>query len=227
MAHVRLVAVASVLVAAVAVATAGAVTEVVTLSIRQYVNANKVRVLVWYGQVAGSGGNLIEVQARDCGAAGPFYTLAETTPSPGGGYEVESQSSVPPYGSVRWSAGQTYRTRWGDQLSEAVAGPRFPLRPWTEKVPRRRAWKVHVNHNGFPPNLTLAGKAVVLQRKRGQSWSTYKQAPLKRKPHLKHGAYNHEAVFEVPARGLTLRALVPAKTAGQCWLLGVSEPWRS
>ena len=36
----------------------------------------------------------------------------------------------------------------------------------------------------------------------------------------KHGAYNHEAVFEVPTRGLTLRAFVPAKTAGQCWHAG-------
>jgi hypothetical protein len=207
-------------------ASAGAVNEVVTLSLRQYVNANKVRVLVWYGQVSGPGGELIEVQARDCGTEA-FHTIAETKPGAGGGYEIESQSSVPPYGTVRWSAGQTYRTRWGDQLSEPAAGPRFPLRPWQEKVPRKRAWKVHVNHYGFPLNLTLAGKQVVLQRKRGQSWTAYKSAKLKRVPHLKHGAYNHEAVFEVPSRGLTLRAFVPAKTVGQCHLPGASEPWRS
>lgn len=221
----RLVALA-VLAAAVAVGTAGAVTEVVTLSLRQYVNANKVRVLVWYGQVSGSGGELVEVQARDCGTK-PFYTLAETKPGAGGAYEIESQNPDPPYGSVRWSAAQTYRARWGDQLSEAVAGPRYPLTPWTEKVPRKRAWKVHVNSNGFPLSLTLAGKAVVLQRKRGQSWSLYKSAPLKRRASLKLGAYNHEAVFDVPRRGLTLRALVPAKTAGQCHLPGTSEPFRS
>ncbi|HEU0302985.1 MAG TPA: hypothetical protein VFR32_00240, partial [Gaiellaceae bacterium] len=128
------VALVGALVAAVAVATAGAVNEVVTLSLRQYVNANKVRVLVWYGQVSGGGGDLVEVQARDCGTKA-FYKLAESMPSPGGVYEIESQSSVPPYGSIRWSAAQTYRARWGDQLSEPVAGPRFPLRPWTEKVP--------------------------------------------------------------------------------------------
>jgi hypothetical protein len=216
-----------VLVAAVAVATAGAMTEVVTLSLRQYVNANKLRVLVWYGQVSGPGGELIEVQARDCGTAGPFYTLAETKPGPAGGYEIESESSVPPYGSVRWSAAQTYRARWGGQLSDPVAGPRFPLTPWTEKVPRRRAWKVHVNTNGFPLSLTLAKKKVVLQRKDSGKWIRYKQALLVRKPHLKHGAYNHEAVFDVPARGLTLRALVPATTAGQCWLPATSDPFRS
>ena len=201
--------------------------QAVTLSLRQYVNANKVRVLVWYGQVSGgAGGNRVEVQARDCGTKA-FYKIAETTPGPGGGYEIESQSSVPPYGSVGWSAAQTYRARWGDQLSTPVAGLRFPLQPWTEKVPRRRAWRVHVDNGGFPLNLTLNGKPVVLQRKRGGAWARYKTALLKRKASLKLGAYNHEAVFEIPTRGLTLRALVPAKTAGQCWLPGTSEPWRS
>jgi hypothetical protein len=191
------------------------------------VNANKVRVLVWFGQVSGSGGGeLIEVQARDCGTDA-FYAIAETKPGPGGGWEIQSENPDPPYGSVRWSGAQTYRARWGDQLSTPVEGLRFPLKPWSEKVPRKRAWKVHVNHQGFPLNLTLAGKQVVLQRKRGQSWSAYKTAKLKRKPHLKHGAYNHEAVFEVPTRGLTLRAFVPAKTVGACHLPGASEPWRS
>jgi len=209
-------------------ATAGAVNQVVTLSLRQYTNANKVGVLVWYGQVSGgAAGEHVEVLARDCGTK-PFYRIAETDTGPGGGWEIQSQNPDPPYGSIRWSAAQTYRARWGDQLSAPVAGLSFPLRPSAEKVPRRRAWSVRVNHNGVPLNLTLAGKPVVLQRKRGQAWVLYKSAPLKRKPSLEYGgAYNHEAVFEVPARGLTLRALVPAKTAGQCWLPGTSEPWRS
>jgi hypothetical protein len=208
-------------------ATAGAVNQVVTLSLRQYTNANKVRVLVWYGQVSGSGGGeLVEVQARDCGTK-VFYKLAETKPGSGGAYEIESQNPDPPYGSIRWSAAQTYRARWGDQLSAPIPGLRFALTPWAEKVPRKRAWKVHVDHNGFPLSLKLAGKPVVLQRKRGQSWARYKSAPLKWKASLEHGAYNHEAVFEVPTRGLTLRAFVPAKTAGACHLPGASEPFRS
>ena len=207
-------------------ATAGAVNQAVTLQLRQYTNANKVRVLVWYGQVSGVGGELVEVQARDCGTKA-FYKVAETKPGPGGVYEIESQNPDPPYGSIRWSAAQTYRSRWGDQLSEPVPGLRFPLTPWTEKVPRKRAWRVHVNHNGFPLNLTLAGKPVVLQRKRGPHGSATRVRHCDGKPSLKHGAYNHEAVFEVPTRGLTLRAFVPAKTAGQCHLPGASEPFRS
>ena len=222
------VALVAAVVTGLVAATAGAVNQAVTLSLRQYTNANKVRVMVWYGQVSGSGGETVWVQARDCGTKS-FYKIAETKPSAGGTYEIESESSVPPYDRVRWSAAQTYRASWGDQLSESVAGPRFPLIPWTEKVPRRQAWKVHVNHNGFPLSLTLDGKRVVLQRKRGQSWALYKTARLKRKASLdpKIGAYNHEAVFEVSTRGLMLRVLVPAKTAGQCHLPGTSIPWRS
>jgi hypothetical protein len=207
-------------------ATAGAVNEVVTLSLRQFTNANKVRVLVWYGQVSGSGGPLVEVQARDCGTKA-FYKIAEAPPGTGGGWEIQSQNPDPPYGSVQWKAAQTYRAHWGDQVSAPIAGLKFPLTPWAEKVPRKRAWKVHVNHNGFPLNLKLGGKPVVLQRKRGDSWARYKSAPLKWKASLKHGAYNHEAVFDVPARGLTLRAFVPASTVGACHLPGASEPWRS
>ena len=145
------------LVAAVAVATAGAVNQAVTLQLRQYTNANKVRVLVWYGQVSGVGGELVEVQARDCGTKA-FYKVAETKPGPGGVYEIESQNPDPPYGSIRWSAAQTYRARWGDQLSEPVPGLRFALKPSVEKVLRRRAWRVRVNHNGLPLNLKLDGK---------------------------------------------------------------------
>lgn len=219
-------ALVAVVVTGLVAATAGAVNEVVTLSLRQYVNANKVRVIVWYGQVSGGGGELVEVQARDCGAK-TFSTIAEARPGPGGTYEIESQSSVPPYPVVRWSAAQTYRARWGDQLSTPVAGPRFPLRPWAERASRQRAWRVHVNPNGFPLGLNLTGKPVVLQRRRGESWTSYQSAPLRRKASLKHGAYNYEAVFEVPVRGLTLRAFVPAKTAGQCWLAGASDSWRS
>ena len=112
------------LVAAVAVANAGAVTDVVTLSVRHYVNANHVRVLVWYGQVSGSGGELVEVQARDCGTAGPFYTIAETAPPSAGATRSRANSPCLPMGSDGQRA-QTYRAHWGDQLSEPSPGRGF------------------------------------------------------------------------------------------------------
>jgi hypothetical protein len=36
-----------------------------------------------------------------------------------------------------------------------------------------------------------------------------------------------EAVFAVPTRGLTLRALVPARSAAPCYTANVTSTWRS
>jgi hypothetical protein len=195
----------------------------VTLSLRQYTNANKVRVLVWYGQVAnGAAGEHVEVLARDCGTK-PFYRIAETQTAAGGGWEIQSQSSEPPYGSVRWSGGQTYRARWGNELSNTIT-LRFPFTAvGVKKISARRAWKVFLNTG----DKDWTGKVVELQRRNGGKWVRFKVAKLVRKPSFTLGAYNHETVFEVPARGLTLRILVPAKTAAPCSLSGASDSWRS
>ena len=216
------VALIAAFVTALLATTAGAMNQVVTLSLRQYVNANKVRVLVWFGQVSGPGRELVEVQARDCGTKA-FYTIAETAPAPGGGWEIESQNPDPPYGSVRWSLGQTYRARWRDELSNTITY-RLPYTGhYATKIAGRRDWKVYVN----PGDKDWTGKVVELQRRSGGKWTRYKVAKLVRKPSLKLGAYNHEAVFAVPARGLTLRAFLPAKTVAPCHLPGASEPFRS
>jgi hypothetical protein len=220
----KLVALAVTAVAVAAgVASAGSSQADVTLSLRQYTNANKVRVLVWYGQVAsGAAGEHVEVLARDCGTK-QFYRIAETDTGPGGGWEIQSQNPDPPYGSVRWSPGQAYRARWRDEQSRPVLF-RLPFRPAAPtKIPGRRAWKLYVNTG----DKDWTGKLVLLQRKRGAAWASYKQAKLVRKPSFKLGAYNHEVVFEAPARGLTLRAYLPAKSAAPCYSAGASEPFRS
>ena len=88
---------------------------------------------MWYGQVSGSGGELVEVQARDCGTTGPFYTIAETAP---GRRRAATRSRANPPSlptAVRWSAGQTYRARWGDQLSEPARRAAVSPRPVDRK----------------------------------------------------------------------------------------------
>ena len=92
------VALLATLVAAVTVATAGAVNEVVTLSLRQYVNANKVRVLVWYGQVSGSGGELVEVQARDCGTKPLLHDRGDDARRRAAAARSRARTLDPPYG---------------------------------------------------------------------------------------------------------------------------------
>ena len=80
----------------------------------------------------------------------------------------------------------------------------------------------------MPLYMKWAGSPSILQRFRAGKWSAYKSAPLVRKANFDYGgATNHEAVFEMPTRGLRLRAVVPAKTVAPCYLGTTSAPWRS
>jgi hypothetical protein len=76
--------------------------------------------------------------------------------------------------------------------------------------------------------MNLAGKFVELQRLRSGKWVRYQRARLVRKPNFEYGgATNHIATFDVPVRGLRLRAFVPAKTVAPCYLGGPSAEFRS
>lgn len=210
---------------AAGVASASSQADAVTLSLRQYTNNNKVKVLVWYGQVASTAaGDDIEVLGRDCLTS--FYRqLTATTTLPGGGWETESLTTVTfPPTSVEVNSGTTFRARWRDQLSNAIVY-RVPLGIYALEL-AYNTWTVKVNPS--PHNMKLAGKRVVLQRKRGTKWALYRSARLVHKPTLDYGgAYNYQAVFKVPAPGLQLRAYLPAASAAPCYLAGASKPWRS
>ena len=193
---------------------------------RQYVAPGDVVVLVWFGQVAsGAADEDVEVLGRDCDTTF-FRQLRATKTVPGGGWEVESRLPLPQAGTIPVTSGVTFRARWRDELSRTILY-RVPFTGLSsKKIAGRRAWEVYANPK--PLNLTMTGKHVELQRKTAGRWVRYKRAPLVRKPHLEiGGAYNHEVVFEVPQRGLTLRALLPAKSAAPCYLAKATEPWRS
>jgi hypothetical protein len=222
---VRLVVLATTLTLVSGAAGAAPQVDPVTMSLRQYTNENKVRVLVWYGQVASTaGGQDVEVLGRDCLTS--FYRqLTATTTLPGGGWETESliTATFPPT-SVDVNSGTTFRARWRDQLSNTIVY-RVPLSLYALEL-ARNAWTVKVNPS--PHNLKLAGKTVVLQRKRGRKWVLYGSAHLVHKPTLDYGgAYNYQVVFKVTAPGLQLRAYLPAASAAPCYAAGASKPWRS
>jgi hypothetical protein len=218
-------AVIGALVAATAVAAAGAATQAITLSLRQYANPNNLRVLVWYGQVTGANaGDEVAILGRECTSAS-FRQIIATETLRGGGFQVESVSPDSQV-LVLVNSGTTFRARWRDQLSNTVTY-RVPFPSlYAMKVKGRRAWKVLVNPT--PINMKLAGRVVQLQRFRAKKWEAYKRARLVYKPTLEYGgAYNHQAVFEVPARGLTLRAFLPSKSAAPCYAAKASEQWHS
>ena len=92
----------------------------VTLAMRQYTNANKIPVFVWYGQVGtAAAGEDVEVLGRAC-LTKDYRLYAGTKTVAGGGWEVESASIQPPYNIVDVNSGTTFRARWRDQLSNTI-----------------------------------------------------------------------------------------------------------
>jgi hypothetical protein len=197
----------------------------VTMSLSQYRNVNGVRVLVFSGAVAsGAPGETVEVVGQDCGRRG-YRLIGSAETRSGGGYQIQNPSAVPPY---RWNpvgSGMTFRARWKDQLSDPVVF-RIPASIWTRKAPgRRAAWEVHVIPESS--GASMAGKVVELQRRAGSRWVRYRSGRLVHKASFDLGAYNHQAVFEVPTRGLTLRAFLPRKSALPCYQPAASPPWHT
>jgi hypothetical protein len=201
-------------------ATAAVGANAVTLSVRQYVNANKVRTFAFSGQVSsGAAGELVTIVGKECTGPG-LYQIAAAQTGAGGAWQVETPSPTQPY--VQINSGATIRARWKDAESVPYLY-RFGLVPYPFEIKRG---VVTVRVNPSPLNVKLAGKRVALQRFRANAWTPYLEARLKYRPTLEAGAYNYETVFTVK-RGLKLRALVPTATARPCYLAGASKPFRS
>ena len=223
----KLVALAAVAVAiAAGVASAATRADSVTLSMRQYLNPARTVVMAWYGQVSsGAGGEDVEILGRECRTSG-FRQVLATKTDPGGSYLVENPPAVPSqtFTFVQVNSGTTFRARWRNELSAPVTW-RQHLVPEVREMSAGR-WKVRVNP--APVYMNLAGKFVDLQRLRSGTWARYKRARLVSKPNYEYGgATNHIAIFEVPARGLTLRAFLPTKSVAPCFFGGPSAQWRS
>ena len=222
----RLLAPAVIVALAAGVASAASHADGVTLSMRQYTNENKVRVFVWFGQIAsGAAGENVEVLGRDCMTTG-FRQFTATQTLADGGWEVKSLGKEFPPTYVDVNSGTTFRARWRGQLSRTI-DYRVPL-SWFSviKVPGKRAWRVTVNP--VPIYMPMKGRSVELQRRRGGKWVHYKREPLVLKPSYDYGgATNYEAIFRIPARGLRVRAFLPAKTVAPCYLPKATTPWRS
>ena len=206
--------------------TAAVRADSVTLSFRTYLSPARSVVMVWYGQVSSeAAGEDVEILGRECLTPG-FRQVLATKTVPGGGYEVQNPPAVPSqtFTFVHVNPGTTFRARWRNDLSEPVTW-RTPLVPEVIKMSARR-WKVRVNPR--PVYMILAGKFVELQRSRSGKWVPYKRAKLVRKPNFEYGgATNHIAIFEVPARGLTLRAVLHTKSVSPCFRGGPSATFRS
>jgi hypothetical protein len=194
--------------------------------VTQYRNVNGVLVLRFSEVASGAvAGEVVDVLGRDCGAkASDVRLISQTQTRAGGGWQVENPEQQPPWRSATVGSGAEFRARWKGRLSDPyVWRLQAPLS--FKKVPGRRAWKVLTS----PPNalVSMKEKIVELQRKSGERWVRYQRAKLAYRPSFTLGPFNHEAVFSVPMRGLTLRALLPTASAAPCYLKTVTGAWRS
>ena len=173
--------------------------------------------LRFYGTISsGQANEYISVMHKPCRASLSTAVAGATTIG-GGGWEV--QPSFPP------GAGE-FRARWNDELSEPVTY-RPPLFPYVFKRPKGTA-RVEV-YSTVGPGATpvmMAGRPIELQRLGATGhWPRIRRGKL-----VGFGANLYDrtyfANFKVP-RGLTLRALTPAKTALPCWSGAVSKTFKS
>lgn len=136
---------------------------------------------------------------RECGYDG-FRVVEGTTTTAGGAWTIDIPRTI-----------GVWRARWNDRHSTTVS-IRAPIHVSATKVPGRRAWKVAIPRFSGARAYDYHGRIVELQRRTAAGrWV------LVRRARLRATSTAYEAVFPVPTRGLTLRALVPARTAAPCF----------
>ena len=198
----------------------------VTLGVRQFVDVNKVPAVMFAGTVSNHGeGEVVDVLARDCGAATEHLVATARTTS-GGAFQVEALISVPPQWFHGVYSGSTFRARWEGSFSAPFTW-RLAAKPQLARVSGTRRWVVHVVAATPSGPTGLNGRPVELQRQTARGWVRVRSARLVRKASLRWGAFNYQATFTIPTRRLRLRAYVPEQSAAPCFLPGASAPWRS
>jgi len=204
----------------------GLAADSVTLSVTQYVNANKVRVHVFAGTISSrAGSEYVEVLVRDCGATGDRL-IAGTRTGNSGSWRVEDPLSEPPYTFNAVYSGSVFRARWAGNYSAPVEW-RLPATPQVARISGTRTWVVHVTPATPWGQVGFRGKAVELHRLSPGGWVSVRSARLVRKASLRWGPFNYQVRFTVPTRGLRLRAYLPERSAAPCFLPGASKTWRS
>jgi hypothetical protein len=205
----------------------GLAADTVTLDVSTHRNANRVLVFVFQGTISSrQAGEYVEVLGRYCGTAADRLIAGAQT-SGGGGWRVENPSSEPPYPpSTPVYPGTSFRARWKGTYSEPQLW-RVPARPSVARISGTRTWVAHVTPATPSGQVGFQRKTIELQRSTPGGWVRVRSARLVRKASLRWGAFNYQARFTVPTRGLRLRAYLPAQSAAPCFLPGASQTWRS
>jgi hypothetical protein len=192
---------------------AGAGGVPVTLDVRSFeLTKGALPIHRFSGQVeTGAEGELVTVLAKAC-PRDSETSLAGATTRAGGVWEAEATSQ---------RTAMTYRARWGGRFSE-------PVKVWAPifvnagKVGPR---SVIVFVDTAPAFQNLNRKFVQLQRynRASDRWVLYRRARLR--PNRSAGLFpfNYKTTFTKLARGITVRVLVPRKTAAPCYLARATD----
>jgi hypothetical protein len=199
--------------AVLAVTATGAPAVEVTLQVeRIYDNACRCYELRFSGTVPSAAAyEYVAVLQQKCGQRG-FRAFAGASTRGGGSWEAE-----PVFGTRPGQDSSTYRARWRGRLSRPLQF-RASFAISLTKLGGGR-YRVTVRTTDVPQKMK--GRVVELQRLSAGQWARVQRARL--------AAYlgSHSVVFTVGTPGLTLRALVPARSASPCYAATASETWVS
>jgi hypothetical protein len=210
----RLIAAGASIVAVIASGVAAAPAADVTMNARRiYDVACRCYTLRFSGAISSRAANeYVAIMLQRCGYR--FSTAVTGVQTRAGGlWEVE------------WSGGDrmsgTYRAQWNGHLSEPVTvRPRVPL---VFAKLRRQRYRVTVNM--YETLQDMSGRLVELQRLAAGGWTRVRRTRLA--TDRESFGKSFSATFAVPTRGLTLRVLVPRKSAAPCYIAGVTKTWVS
>lgn len=200
-------------VAAAAVAPATAQAPPVTLAVHSVLDASGDFTRDEFaGRISsGAAGELVTVLGKAC-PRNIETSIAGATTIQGGGWEAEA-------GGARTKI--VYRARWEGRFSE-------PVTVWSPiflNIARAGSRSVVVFVDTSNAFQDLRRKYVQLQRfnRATGKWSLYKRARLKLNTNDGIQPYNFRVTFTQLARGATVRAYVPRKTAAPCYLARASD----
>ena len=208
-------------VAAAAAAFGAPTADEVTLQVDARLDpGTRTREIRFAGRVAsGTAGELVEIQARECGRDRFYRLIAGTRTVAGGSFALDNETGGVDMFQIPPNA--YFRARWRGNHSN-VALIRVPLVVRVAWNPRRRTVRVTVSSGST--GYSFRGRYVELQRDAGGGqWVPVRRGRLARTrtPDV------FATVFRVPTRGLTLRVFAPDATGAPCFRAGASNTWRS
>ena len=204
--------------AAVTLAAPGADDVTLQVDVR-FDPGTRTREITFSGRVSpGKAGEVVEVQAEECGRDRFYRLIAGTRTTAGGSWALDNETGGVDMFQIPPNA--YFRARSEGKFSNVVL-VRVPIRPVARWNPRRRTVRVSVLAGGT--GYSFRGRFVELQRDTGGGqWVTVRRARLRRS-----SAGTFVTSFRVPTRGLTLRVFAPDATGAPCFGAGASNTWRS